>query len=294
MFWLNNIDVLREAVKIAYIYGSVSIDISGILEYGKRKRNSWYGKIVVCGDRIVKNSVMVHLRSLSRIILSNNLLDEYDSCFSFTVTKDLVLLVKKLDNFVSTESSTFAKTGNRSYTYKALGINKSSSFNNNLFRNKPLGSECKCDHLFKGFHWHELPTLKASQLPKKPGVYTIRVIERGEDLINTKLKLEEIVLQTEWSELTRYVTRRLTRISHIRDCPLIYIGSTDNIKSRFMDLAGRRHTAFFPVLALLLSKWKLDYGFKTVSSRKEAEQLEEKLKKEYQKIHGFLPALVEV
>ena len=131
-------------------------------------------------------------------------------------------------------------------------------------------------------------------LPRKPGVYATRVIERGGGLINARLKLEEIVLQTGWDELTRYVASRLARIFRIRDCLLIYIGSADNIKSRFKDLAGRRHTAFFPILALLLSKWKLDYGFKTVSSKKEAEWLEEELKKKYQKMHRFLPALVEV
>lgn len=94
-FWLKNIDAVREAIKVAYVNGSASINISGISKYGKRKRESWYGKIVICGDRIVKNSVMVHLKSLGRIIFNNNLLDEYDSCFSFTITKDLILLVKK-------------------------------------------------------------------------------------------------------------------------------------------------------------------------------------------------------
>ncbi len=291
-FWLKNINIIRDVIRTAYINGSASIDISEISKYGKRRRDSWYGKIVICRDKIVKDSVMVHLKSLGRLILSNSLLIEYDSCFSFTVTKVLRLLVKKLNDIVFIEPSAFVKKSNR-ITYGTLSISKSSS-SNNLFRNKPLGPECKCDYIFEGFYWHELPTLKASQLPGRPGVYVIRVIERGGDLINTKLKLEEIVYQTNWDELIKYVTSRLVRVLRIRYCSLIYIGSTDNIKLRFKDLAGRRHTAFFPILALLLNKWKLDYGFKIVSTKKEAERLEEELKKKYQKIHGFLPALVEV
>ncbi len=292
-FWLKNIDKIREIIKKAYFSGSASIDISEIVKYGRRKRDSWYGKIVICRVEIVKNSIMVHLRSLDRIILGNNLLNKYDSCFSFTVTKDLILLVKKIDN-TNILDSTSTKTISESHTLEIQNINKPSLSSHNLFRNKPIGPKCECDQILKGFRWHELSTLKSSQLPREPGVYIIRVIEKGEDLINAKLKLKEIVLQSGWDELIRYVTNRLTRLFRIRNCPLIYIGSTGNIRSRFKDLAGRRHTAFFPILALLLSGWKLDYGFRIVASKNAAEHLEEELKKKYQRIHGFLPAFVEV
>lgn len=142
------------------------------------------------------------------------------------------------------------------------------SSDNDLFRNNPLGPKCRCDHILEGFRWHELSILKASHLPSKPGVYVIRVIKRGESLIKVKLRLDEIILQAGWDKLNRYVASRLVRIFRIKYCPLIYLGSTDNIKLRFKDLAGRRHTAFFPILALMLSKWRLDYGFKMVSSKK--------------------------
>lgn len=107
----------------------------------------------------------------------------------------------------------------------------------------------------------------------------IRVIKRGESLIKVKLRLDEIILQAGWDELSRHVASRLVRIFRIKDCPLIYLGSTDNIKLRFKDLAGRRHTVFFPILTLMLSKWRLDYGFKMVSSKKEAGWPEGELKK---------------
>lgn len=90
-----------------------------------------------------------------------------------------------------------------------------------------------------------------------------------------------------------YVYPRLERLYRIKSCPVIYIGSTDNIQSRYRDLAGRRHTVFFSILALLLGGWRLDYGFKTTSSKEEAQSLEEELKAKYKEIHGALPPLVE-
>jgi len=73
---------------------------------------------------------------------------------------------------------------------------------------------------------------------------------------------------------------------------LVCLTGDTSIRSKYRDLAGRRHTALYPVLALLLAGWKLDYGFKTTSSREEAMELERRLKEEYIKVHGRLPALV--
>ncbi len=285
VFWLKNIDALKEAIKTAYTNGITSIDISEISGYGRRKRESWYGKIVICGDKIVNDSIMVHLKSLGRIILGNNLLYGYNSCFSFTVTKDLVLIVKRLDYTVHIKPSTAIQTDAGSHIYKTSNVKNSALFDH-LFRDKPLGPRCRCDYIFEGFYWHELATLKASHLPRKPGVYVIRVIEKRDEPINARRNLEEIILRSSWDELIQYVSNRLARLLRIGDCPLLYIGSTDSIKSRFKDLAGVRHTAFFPILALLLSNWRLDYGFKTVSTKEELNYWKRSLRKNTRKYMG--------
>ena len=170
-----------------------------------------------------------------------------------------------------------------------------------MFRDKPLGPKCMCDYLFNGFRWGELVGIRARDLPNEPGVYVIRVIERGLNVESTISYLNDVLGRTKWYEFLRYVNSRLNRLRRIGDCPVIYIGSTSglrgvgaksSIRSRYVDLAGRRHTAFFPILALLLAGWRLDYGFKTTNSHSEAKELEERLKKEYREIHGALPALV--
>ena len=279
-FWTENIDRLIRSIETAYTAGNAIVDISDISEYGRRSKDSWYGKIIICKDKVVKGNVMVHLKSLGRILLRNNLLKKYDCCFSFTVSKNLMLVVKRLDNLNLIRSNTLFKfrISKEERAKKTLRFNVVKS---SMFRDKPLGPKCICDDILKDFLWHELSALRASDLPNKPGVYVIRVIDRGEDLVNAKLKLSKIVMDTGWNELIKYVESRLVRLLRIKSCPLIYIGSTDSIKSRFKDLAGIRHTAFFPILALLLSRWRLDYGFKTASSKKEAAYLEEELKAKY-------------
>ena len=119
---------------------------------------------------------------------------------------------------------------------------------------------------------------------------------------NTISYLNDVLGKTGWHEFLRYVNSRLNRLRRIGDCPVIYIGSTSglrsegsatsSIRSRYVDLAGRRHTAFFPILALLLAGWRLDYGFLTVNTHTEAKKLEKRLKEVYRRIHGRLPALV--
>jgi len=171
-----------------------------------------------------------------------------------------------------------------------------------MFRSRPLGLKCECDYLFEGFKWGELVSIKVRDLPNEPGVYVIRVIERGLSVEDTIRELNDMLGRTGWYEFLRYVDSRLNRLWRIGDCPVIYIGSTSglrsegsatsSIRSRYVDLAGRRHTAFFSILALLLAGWRLDYGFLTVNTHREARNLERKLKEEYRRVHGRLPALV--
>ncbi len=171
-----------------------------------------------------------------------------------------------------------------------------------MFRSKPLGPRCECDYLFRGFVWGELVSIRAKDLPNEPGVYVIRVIERGLRVEDTIRRLKSVLGKTKWYELLKYVDLRLNRLWRIGGCPVIYIGSTSglrsegsatsSVRSRYVDLAGRRHTAFFSILALLLAGWRLDYGFLTVNTHTEARNLERKLKEEYRRVHGGLPALV--
>jgi len=167
-------------------------------------------------------------------------------------------------------------------------------------RNGPPGSKCKCDPLFEGFEWYELTSIRAKDLPSRPGVYIIRVVERGCSVREAIKYFNEILGRTEWKEFLKYVDSRLERLRRISACPVIYIGSTtglkggksSSIRTRYKDLAGRRHTVFFPILALLLAKWKLCFGFITVENHKKAKEIERKLKEEYRKVHDKLPALV--
>lgn len=95
---------------------------------------------------------MVHLRSLGRIIINNNLLGKYDLCFSLIVTKDLTLMVRRLDNYVPIGSSASIKTVNKTHSYRVLSMKKPSfSSDNNLFRSNPLEPKCRCSHILEGF-----------------------------------------------------------------------------------------------------------------------------------------------
>ncbi|OYT37471.1 MAG: hypothetical protein B6U89_07240 [Desulfurococcales archaeon ex4484_58] len=162
-----------------------------------------------------------------------------------------------------------------------------------VYRREPLGKKCRCDVLLDGFLWRELVEIDPSELPRNPGVYVIRVFEYGDPIDELIRGFKSFISKTRWIELSRYVESRLKRLYRIGECPLIYIGSANSIRSRYLDLAGKRHTIFFPVLILLYGGWKLDYGFKTTQNKDEAEMLEEELKNKYKSIHGTLPALVE-
>ncbi len=277
-YWFRKLDDIAKAIQRAYISGKAVLDISGIAGYGKRKPESWYGRFIVCGNTVLRESIAAHLRSLARILTSSGVLESYSCCFSFRVTTNLLLEIERIDY--------------REYMYNTIAT-PNKSLRHSIFRRRPLGKECICDQLFQGFLWSELSSLKSSRLPGKPGVYVVRVIERDVECLKERLKLlEELILETGWRELIGYVKPRLERVLKIGDCPVVYIGSSGNLQSRLQDLAGKCHTAFYSILVLLVSKWRLDYGFKTLPSKKEAERLEEELKRRYIACHGRLPALV--
>jgi len=162
------------------------------------------------------------------------------------------------------------------------------------FYSQPQGPQCICDNLFKAFRWYDLENIRSSKLPSKPGVYVIRVRERGNEPIKVYNGFVKLLDKLQWKEFKRYVISRLERLRRIGKCPIIYIGAApSSIKSRYRDLSGVRHTVHYPILALLMGGWKLEYGFKIVNTKGEAKNLERKLKEEYKRVHNKLPALVE-
>ena len=167
------------------------------------------------------------------------------------------------------------------------------------------GRSCICDFLFKDFEWVDLATTMDSALPKRPGIYALRLnIGENEDSLTLRNKILEayniamsILKKANWRRLTKYWGPRIERIKRIDPltCPIIYIGGTGKgegtIRSRFADLAGWRHTIFPCILALRLAGWNIHFGYRTVNRGEEAFKMEEKLIRQYMEIHGTPPAL---
>lgn len=149
---------------------------------------------------------------------------------------------------------------------------------------------CKCDHIFTDFQWKNLVTLNPQQLPSRKGVYTIRISKRGEPIERIIARAHEFLAKLNWSTFENHVLSRVHRLREITDCPLIYIGAAPtSLPSRYKDLCGKRHTAFYAIVSLLSAGWKLDFGWK---EDKKPLQKEEQLKRQYSRVHGKLPAIV--
>ncbi|HDJ89856.1 MAG TPA: hypothetical protein ENG40_04105 [Thermoprotei archaeon] len=149
---------------------------------------------------------------------------------------------------------------------------------------------CKCEIIFNEFYWTNLATIDINELPIKAGVYVIRVRQKGYSIEKAILQLERFLKRARWKAFTDYFSNRLKRLENIKECPFIYIGAAPSgLRQRFRDLCGRRHTAFFPILALLLANWKLDFGW---IESENAKSKENQLKKEYYNYHHYLPPLV--
>jgi len=159
---------------------------------------------------------------------------------------------------------------------------------------------CSCSYLFQDFKWKLLSELGCSELPRKPGVYVLRLVEypgfnRAKIVEKAVEFLQDIIEKSNWPELQRYLRSRVRRVKRVLNpnCPVLYIGSTEKLSSRCRDLAGKRHTAFTMILALVLSGAVVELGYVEVESGDQARRLEEDLKAKYRNIHGILPPLVE-
>lgn len=153
---------------------------------------------------------------------------------------------------------------------------------------------CKCDSLFKDFKWRPLNSISLNEIQSETGVYAIRYDDKGLDIDQTILKKKDFFGQARWESVNSYVFNRLDRLKSIQDCPIIYIGSAPSIKagglkSRYKDLCGRRHTIFYPVLALLIAGWDLQWG---ILPTKGPKAIEKEIVRKYIEIHGEYPALL--
>ncbi len=151
-----------------------------------------------------------------------------------------------------------------------------------------------CDELYYEFKFQDLII---AQPPRKKGVYIIRVKNKGENKTTIIEKVQTLVTSINWDLVNTHVMSRVKRLGRIGQCPVIYIGSAgtqpkskNTLKNRYKELSNR-HTAMYPIWALLYFGWKLEYGWKVCEDSKGEEVT---LKKAYQQIHqGKLPAIVE-
>ena len=109
IYWQSKIDRIAQLLKEAYKYGKSSeLDVSDLQNYGRR--NSWYGIVEIYKNGLRKGE-MSHIKSLGKIILSNNILRSYGrSEFRIRITKNLKLMVERLD---IKSKSTFAQSVKR-------------------------------------------------------------------------------------------------------------------------------------------------------------------------------------
>ena len=186
-----------------------------------------------------------------------------------------------------------------------------------------LGTMCKDTTLLISlFDWHGLRDVARdfSLAPKKAGVYSVKVRQEGDNEgLNiiakfmrtpyykalkqldeaTKQLFTEMVLPSAWVDKTtnsmhKQALGRLMRLESIGksgQCPIVYIGSSNNLRRRLDELAYGGHTANAPIWALMLDNWQLDWGwYENVSYKQEEERLKGIFRNEHD---GTLPLLME-
>lgn len=159
--------------------------------------------------------------------------------------------------------------------------------------NKLLQRGC-CDKLFSGFTFQDL---RIAAPPYSKGVYAIRIRKRGKPPPEIASQIKALIDGLAWPVVGDFVLGRITRLERIGHCSIIYIGSagthtgsSNTLRGRYEEFAGR-HTAMYPLWALVYFGWELDFGW---VEAKDAASDERELKNRYKVKHGGkLPALVE-
>ena len=151
-----------------------------------------------------------------------------------------------------------------------------------------------CEDLFSDFTFWDI---RAAAPPKTKGIYAVRVTRRGKPVADILQQVGEAIEHLDWPIVGKKMVSRVDRLVKIDACPVIYIGSAGTrpsseytLKGRYSDFAGR-HTAMYPLWALLYFSWDLQYGWKEGEN---SASLEENLKRRYKERHsGKLPALMD-
>ena len=179
------------------------------------------------------------------------------------------------------------------------------------------------------FEWGSLPTLAKADfkpdVPKAPGVYCLWVQEAGNTDIS---RIIEGYKATEFMEAIKALDKvsrqffreaslaenygwatfnsmigidaAIKRVSRLRQiqiagakvvCPILYLGSANNLRRRLDELAFGGHTANHAVWPLLLFGWRLEVGWSETTDYKDEEN---SLKDLYKDRHSSsLPPLVD-
>ncbi len=151
-----------------------------------------------------------------------------------------------------------------------------------------------CASLFSEFIF---APIEQAEPPSARGIYVVRVADHGHLVRHVLTAADSAVAHLAWPMVEKKMHARLARMNRITSCPIIYLGSAGigessahTLHGRYHDFAGR-HTAMFPIWALLYHGWKLDYGWFTTDHPRE---MEIDLKNKFMALHeGNLPALVE-
>jgi len=152
-----------------------------------------------------------------------------------------------------------------------------------------------CHNRFESFTFDEI---RNASPPCQKGVYVVRIKARGaptEKIIGDSARL---VNDLKWANVGKYVMGRINRLVRISECPIIYIGSAGTKSGSKNTLQGRyqefytRHTAMYPLWALIYYEWNLEFGWLVETHNPGS--LEKSLKQVYRSDHsGAMPALVE-
>lgn len=151
-----------------------------------------------------------------------------------------------------------------------------------------------CNELFSDFKFCDL---QDAEPPNRKGVYAIRIKKRGKDIKEIIAQSKQLINKVGWQLVSDFIFSRIERLERIDKCPIIYIGSAgtysnskNTLLKRYKEFSGR-HTAMYPIWALIYFDWKLEFGWK---EEKNAKKAEDKIKKLYKNQHGDkLPALVQ-
>ncbi len=186
----------------------------------------------------------------------------------------------------------FSRSSSRLPTARLLSKKNRGMVQDNITGGEMTTRETCCDDLLKGFTFDDIRRVKP---PRKKGVYVVRVVKKGTAIEGVIEGAKQAIARLRWPSVEKKMSNRIARLSRIGQCPIIYIGaagpgakSKNALEGRYEDFSGR-HTAMYPLWALLYFGWKLEYGYKEEIDPARAEDL---LKQHYRQLHdNRLPAL---